>query len=136
MKRTILAGITITLFAALSASALAQQSPGSRGEGMRGFQRLDSNGDNAVNTEEFMAPHTVRFEMLDLDADNCISAEEFAARRQARFEELDTNGNGVLEQDEFPMRGKMSGKKAGKKAGRKSDKKQGKHNERVGNQPE
>ncbi len=69
--------------------------PGAPGEGMgkgpggdqKGsgafFQKIDTDGDGAISSEEFMASHEDHFKKMDADGDGKVTQEEMHNARQA-----------------------------------------------------
>jgi Ca2+-binding EF-hand superfamily protein len=66
--------------------------PGGRGERM--FARLDTNGDGAIDREEFRAQAAQRFDRMDTNKDGKIDAAERQAARDAMGQGRGWRGNG------------------------------------------
>jgi len=76
---------TFPLLAALAVS-FALAGPAMAGEGgqhgERMFERLDSNGDGAIDADEFRAAGLMRFDRRDADGDGFLDKAEFTAPRE------------------------------------------------------
>lgn len=68
--------------------------PGAGGRGERMFARLDTNGDGAIDREEFRAQAAQRFDRVDTNKDGKIDAAERQAARDAMGQMRGRRGNG------------------------------------------
>ena len=86
------------------------------------LRQLDTNDDNVVSKEEFVARATERFDLADTDKDGKISSAEReeshsiirAHGMQQVFEAADTNGDGQLSPEEFSNLGVHAGNPQGR----------------------
>jgi Ca2+-binding EF-hand superfamily protein len=69
-------------------------STGPAGRGERMFARLDTNGDGAIDREEFRAQAAQRFDRVDTNKDGKIDAAERQAARDAMGQMRARRGNG------------------------------------------
>jgi len=67
---------------------------GAGGRGERMFARLDTNGDGAIDREEFRAQAAQRFDRMDTNKDGKIDAAERQAARDAMGQMRGRRGNG------------------------------------------
>ena len=93
MKALILGGAAAL---ALAGVAMAQQTPGAR--------LGDTDGDQRISREEFLARHLERFDSGDQNRDGTVTGEEMQAAHAARraemrgrmFERLDADSDGAI----------------------------------------
>ena len=105
-------GFAAIAMAAVLAAAPALAEPGG-GHGDRLLNRVDRNGDGAIDREEAQAFRAALFLRLDRDADGAVTeaemieaAQERMARRASKmFARMDGNGDGRLDRDELAARG-------------------------------
>jgi len=88
---------------AITSAVYAKKGHGPRAEMM--FERMDTNGDQAVTLQEAQAFATARFARMDGNGDGVVDRAERKQARQGRraerFTRLDTNGDGLVSKDEM-----------------------------------
>ncbi|MFC5585708.1 EF-hand domain-containing protein [Nitratireductor kimnyeongensis] len=114
-KKILLTAMALSLMAGSAAIAqetnsgqAAPQVAGEKmkdGKKMRGFSRLDKDGDGAISAEEFSAVHIERLKAADADGDGVLSdaeLQDMAAKRMAdrrakrAAQRLDVDGDGTV----------------------------------------
>ncbi|OAP38558.1 hypothetical protein AU381_23690 [Sinorhizobium glycinis] len=81
-------------------SATAQDRPAAMKQGQ--MDRLDRDGNGAVDRSEYQAFMTMAFESLDKNKDGSLRSDEVAQALNAQqFAATDRNGDGKLSQSEF-----------------------------------
>ena len=101
-----------TFTAIVLTSALALASPmvfakGGHHGGDQRWEKLDTNGDGEISSDEFASQGRELIENADTDGNGAISREEMKAYRKAKREERraqnnpDTNADGVIDRGEY-----------------------------------
>ena len=111
MKALIIGGAAVL---ALAGIAVAQQTPGAR--------LGDTDGDQRISREEFLARHLQRFDRGDQNRDGTVTGDEMQAAHAARraeirgrmFDRLDADSDGSISRAEFEAQ-------AGQREGRRGD---------------
>lgn len=93
---------SLLLAALLGLSTAAAAQPGPM------FDKMDRNGDGAIDGEEARAMREKAFARMDSDGDGTVTQAEIEQRRQnvrqgadAMFSKADSNGDGALSKEEF-----------------------------------
>lgn len=100
--------LTLALGLVLGATAALAQSQNDARQTLANFDRVDTNGDDAISRSEFSAARASRWSQLDRNGDGYLTTDDFprlaSSRAKAQLADIgnfDTNGDGRISESEF-----------------------------------